>query len=323
MPDLELVFLISLPRSGSTLLQKILAVHPDVASKGEPWLLLPLAFMNRSEGIEAVYFHKAAAQAIRELIGNLPGGEETYRTHLRTFVLSLYRLLAGERRVFVDKDTRYYLILDFLAEVFPTAKFVFLFRNPLDVMSSAITTYRRNRLLTHAYHVDLYDGVRLINQGRKRYASRSIEVHYNRLTQEPQNEVPRICDFLGLDFREEMLTHYKEIDFGGTTGDPTGIYRYQQISTDSIDRWKEVLNSRYRIRFARQYLKAIGDAELEPFGISLSEFEKAIPRQNLRLRGSLTDFVFRHLSDVWRVMSGPRLEEMLLNRGKKEINIFG
>ena len=47
------IFIISLPRSGSTLLQRILTSHESVASASEPWLLLPLIEMIGSKNIES------------------------------------------------------------------------------------------------------------------------------------------------------------------------------------------------------------------------------------------------------------------------------
>jgi hypothetical protein len=45
---MKLVFLISLPRAGSTLLQRLLMGHPLVASCGEPWLALPPSLLNQT-----------------------------------------------------------------------------------------------------------------------------------------------------------------------------------------------------------------------------------------------------------------------------------
>ena len=50
MEGKKIIFLISLPRSGSTLLQKMLTVSPEIYSVAEPWLMLPLAFMLKKEG---------------------------------------------------------------------------------------------------------------------------------------------------------------------------------------------------------------------------------------------------------------------------------
>ena len=50
MTEVAPVFLLSLPRSGSTLLQRLLAVSPEVATAPEPWFLLPLVQSTRATG---------------------------------------------------------------------------------------------------------------------------------------------------------------------------------------------------------------------------------------------------------------------------------
>ncbi|MBT8101022.1 MAG: sulfotransferase, partial [Gammaproteobacteria bacterium] len=50
------VFLLSLPRSGSTLLQRMLMTHPAISSVPEPWLLLPIFYPRRTSGHSAEYW---------------------------------------------------------------------------------------------------------------------------------------------------------------------------------------------------------------------------------------------------------------------------
>jgi hypothetical protein len=318
----QIVFLISLPRSGSTLLQKVLATRPEIASTGEPWICLPLAFLDRDQGMEAIYDQRNAAKGIREMIENLPGGRRTYIAHLRRFCLDLFQELAHDKPIFVDKDPRYYLIQDFLVEVFPEAKFIFLFRNPLDVMCSMMSTWLENLLLLHAYHIDLYEGVRSMSRGSLVYADRSINVHYEHLVQDPQREVRRVCEFLGVTYDDEMLVKYKAVEFGGSMGDPTGIRRYEGVSVDSVNVWPQKMNNLYRIRFAREYLTALGDDVLAPWQFSRSEFELTVSRMRIHFRGSVKDMAYRHASDLWRMISGTRIRHMLRERRHREIFLF-
>ena len=60
------VFLLSLPRSGSTLVQRLLASHPEVATAAEPWVMLPHLYARRERGIAAEYTQPIAARAITE-----------------------------------------------------------------------------------------------------------------------------------------------------------------------------------------------------------------------------------------------------------------
>jgi hypothetical protein len=318
----RLVFLISIARSGSTLLQKILASHPDVATVGEPWLLLPLAHLDRDHGLEAIYDHRTAARAIREMIERLPQGRATYVAHLRRFCLDIFHDLAASRPVFIDKDPRYYLILDFLAELFPQARFIFLFRNPLDVMCSMMSTWLCGRLLLHAYHIDLYEGVRAMARGARQYSSQSASVHYAQLVQEPAREVERICEFIGIDYRPQMLEQYRTVELGGSMGDPTAAAKYAGIARGSASVWPTRLNNSYRIRFARKYLATLGDEILVPWGFSRAEFEATVRQMKVGWRGSLRDLLCRHASDLWRRINGSRLRRAWQRRRHQQVFLF-
>ena len=318
---LRLVFLISLPRSGSTL-QKILAAHPEVASTGEPWLLLPLAHLDRSEGMEAIYDHGNAARAICEMIARLPNGRATYVSHLRQFCLNIFRDLAGPKPIFLDKDPRYYLILDFLVELFPEAKFIFLFRNPLDVMCSMMNTWLLNRLCLHAYHIDLYEGVRAMSHGWRKYGRQSIGVHYQQFVQDPPQELQRICEFLRIQYCPEMLQTFQSVDFGGSMGDPIGNRKYGKVSTESSCVWPAKLNNRYRIRFARKYISRLGDEILQPWRFSRAQFEDSVGKTRIGWGGCFRDFFFHQVSDVWRLLGGTRLRRMLQHRQHGEVYLL-
>jgi hypothetical protein len=70
------IFLLSLPRSGSTLVQRVLAAHDGVATAAEPWILLPQIYALRTEGAYAEYGHALATRAIGDFARNLDGGEQ-------------------------------------------------------------------------------------------------------------------------------------------------------------------------------------------------------------------------------------------------------
>ena len=60
------IFLFSLPRSGSTLAQRIIASHAEIATTAEPWLLLPCLYALRHGGVYAEYSQATAVKAIRD-----------------------------------------------------------------------------------------------------------------------------------------------------------------------------------------------------------------------------------------------------------------
>ena len=99
------VFVLSLPRSGSTLVQRVLAAHEEIATAAEPWLLLPHGYALRERGMAAEYTQPIAARAIREFVAQLPAGEDDYWAALGAFAMDLYtRGGRGRRHVLPGQD---------------------------------------------------------------------------------------------------------------------------------------------------------------------------------------------------------------------------
>src|SRR5262245_56550133 len=115
----DLIFIIGAPRSGSTLLQRLLASHSGVPSHPEPHLITPLAYLGYYDTVDKAPFdHINAAAAFREFAQELPRGEEDYLDALRAYTSTLYeRVLAptGKHR-FLDKTPEYATILPFLVK---------------------------------------------------------------------------------------------------------------------------------------------------------------------------------------------------------------
>src|SRR5687767_8500554 len=139
-------FIISLPRSGSTLLQRLLAAHPRIKTAGEPWLALPFAYALREKGARAEFSHRSMAQGIGEFVKALPGGTATYYREAGRMMERLHETMATTGRDwFLDKTPRYFLILEELVEMFPEAKFIVLQRSPLAVVASILNTWHEGR----------------------------------------------------------------------------------------------------------------------------------------------------------------------------------
>ena len=61
----NLIFLISQPRAGSTMTQRILGSHPDICTVSEPWLMLHPLYAMRPQGYEAEYHAWEARVALK------------------------------------------------------------------------------------------------------------------------------------------------------------------------------------------------------------------------------------------------------------------
>src|SRR5438874_2403467 len=113
----RLIFLIGAPRSGTTLLARMLGAHSAVYGRAEPHLITPIAHLGYYANVQkAPYDPLNAEQAIKEIVADLPGGEADYLDALRAYTDTLYaRLLAlgPGKRFFLDKTPAYALGIPF------------------------------------------------------------------------------------------------------------------------------------------------------------------------------------------------------------------
>ena len=127
MSDLKPAFIFALPRSGSTLTQRILASHKDIATVTEPHILLYYIYSLKDRGVYSRYNHQSLVWAIQDFCNELPNGVEDYLAELRTFVLRLYaRATNNKAKYFLDKTPKYSLVVNDIIHIFPDAKFIFL-----------------------------------------------------------------------------------------------------------------------------------------------------------------------------------------------------
>ena len=140
----RLVFLIGVMRSGSTMLARMLGAHSAIHSPAEPHLVTPLAHLGYYAKVDAAPYDPTISQrAIRTLVPELPHQEDDYLEALRAYTDSLYGKLLepSGRALLLDKTPAYALVLDFLAKLYPQAKFVVLTRNPMAIWSSYVESF--------------------------------------------------------------------------------------------------------------------------------------------------------------------------------------
>ncbi|MFL5737010.1 MAG: sulfotransferase family protein [Actinomycetota bacterium] len=266
------VFLLSLPRAGSTLVQRVLAASGDVATAPEPWILLPQLYALREKGIAAEYGQIPASRAIRDFASRLDGGEAAYEDELRAFAERLYGRAGPEgARYFLDKTPRYHLIAEDLFRVFADARFVFLWRNPLAVAASIVETWGRGRWIVDRYRVDLLDGVENLVRAYERNRARATAVRYEDLVAEPGTAWPRLFGGLDLRFDPAVLDGFSEVRLDARMGDPTGTKRYNELSTEPLEKWRSTLRGSVRIRWAKGYLESLGRDKLAVMGYDVEE----------------------------------------------------
>lgn len=264
------IFIISLVRSGSTLLQRVLMGHDKITSVAEPWFLLPLVFSMKKNGLIAKYDHSIAHDALEDLLDNLPNKSEDYYRFLGEFASSIYSTLTkGEDSYFLDKTPRYYMIIPEIAKIFPEAKFIFLFRNPVHIYASILSTWKNNKL-NHSQFIeqDLTFGPNLLSKGFELLKNKSYAMQYEQFVKNPEYYLKEITDYLDIDYDNKMLANFYEQDLKGKSQDPTGTKHYKKIESSTLAKWRNVFNTRYRKKIITKYIETLDEETLNIQGYS-------------------------------------------------------
>ena len=285
----NIIFLFSLPRSGSTLLQRILMTHDKIYSVSEPWLLLPLFYTLKLKGNSAEYNFSTCYNAIQDLIKELPNGKKDYLEAIRFFVKSLYdKITADKTTYFLDKTPRYYFIIPEIAKTFPNAKFIFLFRNPLSIMSSMIETWHNGKITLGDNHKDLYIGPKLLTNGYELLKEKSIRINYEQLVNEPKKELEKIFEYLGLDFNEKIIENFQNSKLSGRMGDPNK-YKHKKLETNLNDKWKKTFNTKSRRKYVKRYLNYLGNEIINSLGYNKNKLLDEIKKNKNDYKKSFFD----------------------------------
>ena len=270
MTTIRPIFLFSLPRSGSTLVQRVLGAHTAVATASEPWLLLPFFYARHQNGIYADYHHSEYAKALDDFCQVLPNKQADYNAALRAFALRLYSQAAPEgARYFLDKTPRYHLIVADLIEAFPEAKFIFLWRNPLAVSASIMKTWAAGRWNLYRYKVDLYKGLENLLNAYRNNTDTLYSVRYEDLVTTPEAAWEALFTYLDLPYDDALLASFTSVHLEGRMGDPTGVHEYDEVTQTPLHQWKAVLANPLRKAWAKRYLRWIGEERLRLMGYEM------------------------------------------------------
>jgi hypothetical protein len=306
------IFLLSLPRSGSTFVQRVLGAHPEIRTTAEPWILLPLLYSLKSRGIYTEYGQEWATVAIADFCERLPRGEADYRAAIRAFALDLYaKAGGGEGRYFLDKTPRYHLVVEEIIALFPDAKFVVLWRHPLAVVASIIDSFGGGRWNLQDYAIDLYSGLASLIEASRRHSELAFSVRYEDLIAQPDATWPGLFAHLGLQYDPQMLVRFVEVPVAARVGDQIGTRAYRAPSTEPLDKWRGVLTNPLRKAWCRRYLRWLGKERLAHMGYDLAalEAELAGVRGDWRrlgpdlasgaLKAAFGAFELRMMKDKW------------------------
>lgn len=224
--DTRPVFIVGMPRSGTSLVEAILASHPQVHGAGElpllgelvaalPTLLAGL-YPRCLEALTAGHCDALAARYLEAINTRAPGADR-----------------------FTDKMPHNFMHLGVIDLLFPRARVIHCTRDPLD---TCLSCYFQDFGGVHAYAYDLAHLGRFYREYQRLMAHwRSVlrvpvyELSYERLATDPERVIRELAEFCGLPWDERCLRH---TEAGRVT--VTASYRQvrRPINRDGIGRWR-------------------------------------------------------------------------------------
>ena len=231
--------------------------------------------------------------------------------------LSLYNDISStDCRYFLDKTPRYYLIVSQIAMMFPRAKFIFLFRNPLQVLASIIQSLNHDSLRLNEYFVDLYRGPELLAEGYRRLKDVSISVNFDHLVKTPLEEISRISNYLEIKAEDFMLSDFPSVKIEGRMGDKNGNHMMGGIDDSITDKWKHTLGTVYRKRFAEKYIRSLNIGTLQIFGYKQTSLINMLNNIDLCRKGSFRDPFDSFLGKVLGLLELSMFVSKIRNRNR-------
>lgn len=230
-PDPAPIFIVGLPRSGSTLIEQILSSHSMVEGTMElpdiPQIARELAVRNQGAG-EAPFFDAVSALTEEQLRGF--GAQYLASTRIQRKTCAPF---------FIDKMPNNWLYVGLIQIMLPNAKVIDARRHPL---GCCFSVFKQNFARGQDFSYDLGDigryygnYIELMAHADAVLPGRIHRVHYESMVENTEAEVRRLLEYCGLPFEEGCLKFY-ENERAVRTASSEQVR--QPIFTDGMDHWK-------------------------------------------------------------------------------------
>ena len=207
--ELSPIFIIGLPRSGSTIVETIISSGKEkILNLGETnlinWSLVntykKILFNNKEQDdllIEAKIIEEKLFSALNNLNGFNP-----------------------EIKLFTEKSLENFFYIDLILKIFPKAKFIHTFRNTQDNVFAIFQKFLTNLSWTHSLenilsYVDNY--LKIINIFKKKYPNKILSISLEKLTEKNKDITKNIYKFCGIEWSDQALEFYKRKDLFSNT----------------------------------------------------------------------------------------------------------
>lgn len=225
------IFIVGMPRTGTTLVDRIVSSHPLVQSAGELHNF-PSAWKRALGGSSFEMFNPGHIAQASGIDWHKLGGD----------YLSSTSALTGELPLFTDKLPHNFLYLGYIACALPNAKIICVRRNPMDTClsnfrqlfapESPYFDYSYDILDTGHYYI-LFD--QIMRHWKATFPDRIFEIHYESLVTNQEENSRKLIDYCGLEWDEACL-HFEKNAAPVSTA--SAVQVRAPIYTSSLNRWK-------------------------------------------------------------------------------------
>ncbi len=226
------IFVLGLPRSGTTLVDRVLGSHSGIVSLGEP-NAFPMAL--NSLLLMATRSSKLSRQEA------VTAADELDKAELARRYLSAINPLRGDSSRFIDKLPMNYLNIGLITRALPNAKVVLLERTPLDVIYAI---YKNLFEDAYPFSYDLieltryYIGYRkLMRYWLSKVGDRIHTVSYERLVSQSEETIRSLAQYCEVNIENAMLTPERN-QTPSTTASASQVR--QSIYRSSVGKWRHV-----------------------------------------------------------------------------------
>lgn len=224
------IFIVGLPRAGSTLLEQILASHSQVEGTAE---LTDIITISRKLGEKS---RENPASKYPEILGDLT--PEKCR-QLGESYIETTRIQRGDTPFFIDKMPNNFLHIGLIHLILPSAKIIDARRHPMACCFSGFKQlFARGQTFTYDLgDIGRYyrDYLILMNHWDRVLPGRVLRVQYEEVVADTDAQIRRMLDYCGLGFEEQCLRFYETKRAIRT---PSAEQVRQPIYTQGLEQWR-------------------------------------------------------------------------------------
>lgn len=315
---LPMLFIVGRGRSGSTLLTSLLNNHPQIIAPEESRFVQELyyQFSGTKEwtNTKKEKFCKALFSCFESLDIDKKSLENrifsldkdtSFPILLQAVYLSVNQLHPKENiQLIVDKNPKYSFFIPKLRAIFPEAKFIHLTRDYRDSFLSfqkikGMKGERKNLSFQifrwRYYHRSILKAKRSIPD------SSYLHVKYEDLVSDTEQFMKKIANFIGVDFKEELIEH-QQIQREGVRAEIHKTLN-EEINTSKIDKWKKEMTKK-EVKMANAIVGKLPlkfDYEKEASRLGLFAFLQTFPMRIIALSPLFFRKVFFSFSFFMRI----------------------